>query len=61
LQTIANLLPFRTFIMVPIEVFLGHGSAVRAIGLEVFWAIALSGLALLMLRLAMRKVVIQGG
>ena len=28
---------------------------------SVFWAVALSGLALLVLRLAMRKVVIQGG
>lgn len=61
LRTVADLLPFRTFIMVPNEVFLGHGSAARAIGLEVFWAVALSGLALLVLRLAMRKVVIQGG
>jgi ABC-2 type transport system permease protein len=61
LRTVAYLLPFRTFIMVPIEVFLGHGSAARAIGLEVFWAVALSGLSLLVLRLAMRKVVIQGG
>ena len=55
------LLPVRTFIMVPIEVFLGHGSAAEALALELFWALVLSGLALLILRLAMRKVVIQGG
>jgi ABC-2 type transport system permease protein len=61
LRVVADLLPFRTFIMVPNEVFLGHGSAARAIGLELFWAAALSGAALLVLRLAMRKVVIQGG
>lgn len=61
LRAMADLLPFRAFIMVPNEVFLGHGSAARAIGLEAFWAIALSGLALLVLRLAMRKVAIQGG
>ncbi|HKG25626.1 MAG TPA: ABC-2 family transporter protein [Thermomicrobiales bacterium] len=61
LRTIANLLPFRTFVMIPIEVFLGHGSAMRALGLQVFWAFALSGMALLVLRRAVRKVVIQGG
>lgn len=61
LRTIVELLPFRTFVMVPIEVFLGHGSATRALGLQVFWAVALSGMALLVLRRAVRKVVIQGG
>jgi ABC-2 type transport system permease protein len=61
LKTIVDLLPFRTFVMVPIEVFLGHGSAARALGLQAFWAVALSGLALLVLRRAVRKVVIQGG
>lgn len=61
LRTIVDLLPFRTFAMVPIEVFLGHGSAARALGLQVFWVFALSGMALLVLRRAVRKVVIQGG
>jgi ABC-2 type transport system permease protein len=61
LRTIVELLPFRTFVMVPIEVFLGHGSSARALGLQAFWAIALSGMALLVLRRAVRKVVIQGG
>jgi ABC-2 type transport system permease protein len=61
LRTIVDLLPFRTFVMVPIEVFLGHGSAARSLGLQVFWAVALSGMALLVLRRAVRKVVIQGG
>jgi ABC-2 type transport system permease protein len=61
LRTIAELLPFQTFIMIPVEVFLGHGSAARALGLQVFWVFALSGLALLVLRRAVRKVVIQGG
>jgi ABC-2 type transport system permease protein len=61
LRTAVELLPFRTFLMVPIDVFLGHGSAARALGLQLFWAIALSGLALLVLRRAVRKVVIQGG
>lgn len=61
LRTFAELLPFQTFIMIPVQVFLGHGSAWRAIGLQAFWAVALSGLALLVLRRAVRKVVIQGG
>lgn len=61
LRTIAELLPFRTFIMVPIEVFLGHGNIVQALGLQAFWAVAMSGLALLVLRRAVNKVVIQGG
>jgi ABC-2 type transport system permease protein len=61
LRTIAELLPFRTFIMVPIEVFLGHGSVAGALALQFFWVVALSGLALLVMRQAERKVVIQGG
>jgi ABC-2 type transport system permease protein len=61
LRTIAELLPFRAFIMLPIEVYLGHGSVARALALQAFWAVAMSGLALVVLRRAVRKVVIQGG
>jgi ABC-2 type transport system permease protein len=61
LRTVAELLPFQTFIMIPVQVFLGHGSAWRAIALQSFWAVALSGVALLVLRRAVQKVVIQGG
>lgn len=61
LRTVAELLPFQTFIMTPVQVFLGHGSAVRALALQAFWAVALSGLALVVLQRAVRKVVVQGG
>lgn len=61
LRAIAELLPFQTFIMIPVNVYLGHGSAARAIGLQLFWIAAMTALALLMLRRAERRVVIQGG
>lgn len=61
LRTVAELMPFQTFIMIPVKVFLGQGSIWNALGLQLFWAIVMSGLALLTLRFAVRKVVIQGG
>ncbi|MGI8643426.1 MAG: ABC transporter permease, partial [Thermomicrobiales bacterium] len=61
LRQIAEALPFRTMMMVPVNVLLGHQAVVSALGLQTLWAIVLSASGLALLRLAMRKVVIQGG
>ncbi|MDP9363958.1 MAG: ABC-2 family transporter protein [Chloroflexota bacterium] len=61
LRTVANLLPFRAFVMVPIEVLLGQRGLGSALVIQVFWAVALALLAQAVLALAVRKVVIQGG
>lgn len=64
LQTLAYLLPFQAMSGLPARVFLGHVRGSELIGtllLELFWAVVLTGLAALVLRAAVRKVVIQGG
>lgn len=61
LRTVTELLPFRAFVMVPIEVFLGHGNPITALGLQLFWAVALSLLARAVLKIGVHKVVVQGG
>jgi ABC-2 type transport system permease protein len=61
LRTVTEFLPFRAVVMVPIEVFLGHGNPVAALGVQLFWAVSLSLLARVVLALAVRKVVVQGG
>ena len=61
LRTFADLLPFRAFVMVPIEVLLGHRSFGSALAIQGFWAAALTLLGQGLLLLAMRKVVVHGG
>ena len=61
LRIVAELFPFRAFVMVPIEVLLGHRPILDALGIQLFWAAALLLLGETMVALAMRKVVIQGG
>jgi ABC-2 type transport system permease protein len=64
LAALARLLPFQAITGLPAQVFLGQISGASlppTLLLQAFWALALSGLAALALRAAMRKVVIQGG
>lgn len=61
LRTVADVLPFRAIVMLPIEILLGHGSAGTALGLQAFWAVALCAAAEGVVVLAVRKVVVQGG
>jgi ABC-2 type transport system permease protein len=64
LAQIARSLPFQAITGLPAEIFLGHirGDAFgSALALQAFWAVVLTLLGLLMLRAAVRKVVIQGG
>ncbi len=64
LQAVANALPFQAITSLPALTFLGHirGFDVLAtLLLQLGWAIVLLGLGASVLRLAARKVVIQGG
>jgi ABC-2 type transport system permease protein len=64
LQAIAALLPFRAITSVPAQTFLGQITGAHLLGalaLQLFWAVVMTGAALVLLRYAVRKVVIQGG
>ncbi|HEX5165677.1 MAG TPA: ABC-2 family transporter protein [Thermomicrobiales bacterium] len=57
-------LPFAGLVQTPVEVFLGKASGVDLAGLlllQVSWGIVLMGACRLLLALAVRRVVIQGG
>ena len=61
LRAVADLLPFRAFVMVPIEVLLGQRGIASALGIQLLWALALAALGHGVFALAVRKVVVQGG
>jgi ABC-2 type transport system permease protein len=64
LATIARALPFQAITGLPAQIFLGQirGAALaEALFIQLIWTIVLIGIGLLMLRAAVRKVVIQGG
>jgi ABC-2 type transport system permease protein len=64
LGAIAYATPFPAMAQLPVEVFLGkhHGLGLLGVyALQVFWCAVLLGGARLVLRRAMRKVVVQGG
>lgn len=61
LRTIAEWLPFRAIVMVPVEVFLGQRSAGSALSIQLAWVVVMLLLGQLALRAAMRKLVVQGG
>jgi len=64
LAMIARVLPFQGISGLPAQIFLGQLTGTRlaqALLLQLFWCVALVGAGLLLLRAAVRKVVIQGG
>ncbi len=64
LQALARVLPFQAITALPAQIFLGKtagGAIFATLLLQLFWAITMAVAALAVLRLAMRKVVIQGG
>ena len=64
LATLAALLPFQAITALPVQIFLGQisGAGVaQALLLQIGWAIAMTVGGLLLMRAAIRKVVIQGG
>lgn len=64
LATIAYVLPFQAISGLPAQIFLGQITGwdlIWVLALQLFWVVILVLCALAILRLAMRKVIIQGG
>jgi ABC-2 type transport system permease protein len=61
LRAVADLLPFRAMVMLPIEILLDQRDSASALAIQLFWAVALVLLAQAVLAVAVRKLVIQGG
>ena len=64
LRQVADLLPFRAQAFIPLSIYMGQVPAREipaAIGVQLVWVIVLCGMARLMWRRAMRRVVVHGG
>jgi ABC-2 type transport system permease protein len=63
-RAVAELLPFAAMQNMPLRLYSGNiagSDAVRGIGLQVFWLLALTLIGKLMMRHALKRVVVQGG
>lgn len=63
-ERIVSLLPFAAMQNMPLRIYSGNiagSAAVRGIGLQVFWLLALVGLGRLLMKRALEKVIVQGG
>ena len=64
LRLIADLLPFRCLIQIPIDVFLSDSTGTNAaplLGVQLLWIVILLSAGAALTRIAVRKVVVQGG
>ena len=64
LATLSYALPFAAIIQLPVNVYLGKYTGLELVGilaLQAAWALALLGLARLVIAAGTRKLVIQGG
>ena len=64
LQRVLNLLPFASMQNTPLLIYTGHlamEEALEAVGLQLAWLAILGGFGLVLIRRALKKVVIQGG
>ena len=64
LEAVARVLPFAAMVQIPIDVFLEQAAGAEIAGLlllQAAWAAILLGLARLVLRTAIQRVVVQGG
>ncbi|CAM3875339.1 ABC transporter permease [Nocardioides zeicaulis] len=64
LGTLARVLPWASYVQVPADVWLGKHTGtglLAALGFQVLWAVVLLAACSAVLRLATRKVVVQGG
>lgn len=64
LRTIVELLPFAGMQNVPLRIYggdLARAEMTRAVGLQLFWFVAMVGLGKWLCRIAERRVVVQGG
>ena len=60
-RDVLNMLPFRAIIMLPVEIWLGQVTVAEGLGLQAFWVVAMTAIALAFQSVAERKVVVQGG
>ncbi len=64
LRAVAEALPFRAFLQIPVDIFLTKDTSfdlLGALALQAFWAVLLLSLGRFVLAAAMRRVVVQGG
>ena len=64
LRRVADWLPFQTQAFIPLSLYMGQvpeQDIPAALGLQLFWAVALFGVCWLVWQRAMRRVIIQGG
>ena len=61
IRDILNVLPFRSMLMTPVEIWLGQISIVHGLSLQLFWTTVMIGASYALLQVAERKVVVQGG
>jgi ABC-2 type transport system permease protein len=64
LRTVAAALPFASMLALPVETFLGKHTGTDLLGVlavQALWALVLLGAGRLLLRRALRRVVVQGG
>ncbi|MFJ6246454.1 MULTISPECIES: ABC transporter permease [unclassified Streptomyces] len=64
LRTVAEVLPFQAMTFTPVAIYGGQlsgGEAIRAIGVQLFWAALLAGAVRLIWSRALHRVVVQGG
>ena len=61
IRDVLNVLPFRSMLMTPVEIWLGQISILLGLSLQLFWSVIMIGCCYLLLHFAERKVVVQGG
>lgn len=61
IRDVMNVLPFRSMLMTPVEIWLGQVSILQGLGMQVFWTSVMVGCCYVLLHFAERKVVVQGG
>lgn len=61
IRDVINVLPFRSMLMTPVEIWLGQVSIARGLSMQVLWTLVTIGCCYVVLRFAERKVVVQGG
>lgn len=61
IRDVMNVLPFRSMLMTPVEIWLGQVSIAFGLSLQVFWTTVMIGCCYALLHVAERRVVVQGG
>lgn len=60
-RDVINVLPFRSMLMTPVEIWLGQTSIANGLFLQAGWTVVMIGASYALLQVAERKVVVQGG